>query len=324
MSASLLSALFRRDKIDGNSCTFEICDIERSYYGYRPSLPANIAFTVIFGASLIAYILQAFTSRRFLGFSIAMILGTLCEAVGYIGRILMHDNPWALNPFMIQICCLTIGPAFLAAGIYFCLSRIVTTFGRENSRIPAAWYPRIFIPCDIIALALQGAGGGIASSADPFTPEADLGTNLMIAGVVWQVVILSAFILLAVDFAVRTTLRMRSIGVEALDPKHAILRSSFAFRGFLVALSLATLFIFIRCVYRIAELSGGWDGPLLKDEPLFFALEGVMIVLAVLVLNAFHPGRGFGRETSTPDEELKGALSQDGDSTRSELLTNRR
>ncbi|EGE84560.1 parasitic phase-specific protein PSP-1, variant [Blastomyces dermatitidis ATCC 18188] len=325
MSASLLSALVRRqDYMTGDSCTFEICDIENSYYGYRPTRSANIAFAVIFGVSFLAYVVQAFTSRRFLGFSIAMVLGTLCELIGYIGRILMYDNPWAQNPFMVQICCLTIGPAFLAAGIYFCLSRIVTTFGRENSRIPAVWYPRIFIPCDILALALQGAGGGLASSADHGTSAADVGTNLMIAGVVWQVVILGVFILLAMDFAIRTVLRMQSIGVEALDPKHAMLRSSFAFRGFLTALSLATLFIFTRCVYRIAELSGGWDGPLLKDEPLFIGLEGVMVALAVLVLNAFHPGRCFGTETATHGEELKGHISQDGDSTQMELIGSRR
>ncbi|EEH10300.1 parasitic phase-specific protein PSP-1 [Histoplasma capsulatum G186AR] len=307
MLASLLSALARRE-IDGDSCTFEICNIDDSYYGYRPSRAANIAFAAIFGFSLVAFVLQSFISRRFLGFSIAMILGTLCELIGYIGRILMYNNPWAQNPFMIQICCLTIAPAFLAAGIYFCLSRIVTTFGRENSRIPAAWYPRIFIPCDILALALQGAGGGIASSADYGTSLAETGTNLMIAGVVWQVAILAVFILLAVDFAIRTLRRMRSIGVEALDPNHAALRSSFAFRSFLVALCLATLFIFIRCVYRIAELSDGWDGPLLKDEPLFIGLESVMIVLAVLVLNAFHPGWGFGRSANAPEVELKGLV----------------
>ncbi|OJD14575.1 hypothetical protein AJ78_05093 [Emergomyces pasteurianus Ep9510] len=312
MSASLLSSLFRREEMDLNSCTFETCNISESYYGYRPSRSANIAFTVVFGISFITYILQAFTSKRFLGFSIAMILGTLSEVIGYIGRVLMSDNPWAENPFMTQICCLTLAPAFLAAGIYFCLSRIVTTFGRDNSRIPAAWYPRIFIPCDILALALQGAGGGLASSADPGTAGADLGTDLMIAGVVWQVVILFVFILLAVDFAIRTLRRLRSVGTEALDAKYITLRSSFAFRGFLVALSLATFFIFIRCVYRIAELSGGWDGPLLRDEPLFIGLEGVMIALAVVVLNAFHPGRCFGNAADIVGVELKGRLSDNG------------
>ncbi|PGH12225.1 hypothetical protein AJ79_04405 [Helicocarpus griseus UAMH5409] len=324
MSTSLLSALSRRQEMSPELCTFELCDIKDSYYGYRPSLPANIALTAVFGVSFLLYVPQSFSSRRFLGFSIAMILGTACEAIGYVGRILMWNNPWKQVPFMIQICCLTIGPAFLAAAIYFCLSRIVTTFGRDNSRLPAAWYPRIFIPCDIIALILQGAGGGIAATADYDMDAANLGKNLMIAGVVWQIVILAVFILLAVDFAVRTMLRMKSIGLGALDPQHAMLRGSFAFRGFLVALSLATLFIFVRCVYRIAELSGGWDGPLMKEEPLFIALEGAMIGAAVLVLNAFHPGRCFRIWNDSKDEEKEGQISSDENFSQQELIAGRR
>ncbi|EER27349.1 hypothetical protein D8B26_006596 [Coccidioides posadasii str. Silveira] len=287
-TTALLTTLFRRE-LDTESCTFETCDIELSWYKYRPSLEANATLTAIFGLSAIIFLIQGIVTRRFVGFTIAMVLGTVAEAVGYVGRILMWDNPWKQVPFMIQICCLTIAPAFLAAGIYFTLSRIVTTFGADNSRIRPLWYPRIFIPCDIIALSLQGAGGGIASSSED--PDgADLGKNIMIAGLVAQVVTLSAFILLAVDFSIRAYRRMRSMGGDAaLDPRHARLRASFGFRAFLVALAVSTLTIFTRCVYRVAELSEGWDGPLMRDEPLFIVLEGVMIVIAVVVLNAFNP-----------------------------------
>ena len=44
---------------------------------------------------------------------------------GYAGRIMMWKNPFELNPFLIQICCLTIAPAFLCAGIYLCLARML-------------------------------------------------------------------------------------------------------------------------------------------------------------------------------------------------------
>jgi RTA1 like protein len=68
-------------------------------------------------------------------------------------------------PFVIQIVCLTIAPAFYAAGIYFCLSRIVTVFGVENSRVSAKTYPILFISCDFVSLLLQSIGGGMAASA---------------------------------------------------------------------------------------------------------------------------------------------------------------
>lgn len=60
--------------------------------------------------------------------------------------------------------------------------------------------------------------------------------------------------------------------------------------------------IFIRCVYRCVELSGGFFGELfVDDEPLFMVLEGVMIILAALGLTVFHPGWVFGQGMLTPD-----------------------
>ena len=57
------------------------------------------------------------------------------------------------NAFL-QVVPLTIAPAFYAAGIYFCLSRIVTVFGTENSRLKPSRYPQIFISLDAISLTL--------------------------------------------------------------------------------------------------------------------------------------------------------------------------
>ena len=199
----------------------------------------------------------------------------------------------AQNPFLLQIICLTIAPAFLAAGVYLCLSRIVSTFGAENSRIRPLSYPRIFIPCDVASLVLQALGGGIASAKTHSHQDPTLGNNIMIAGLSVQVVTLLIFIILALDFAFRTIRRIRRLGQDALDPRHAKLRESFAFKGFLVALSLATLCIFTRCVYRVAELSEGWTGHLIRTQKYFIGLEGAVIVVAVLSLNAFHPGLCF-------------------------------
>ena len=115
----------------------------------------------------------------------------------------------------------------------------------------------------------------------------------MIAGLSIQVVTLLIFIVLSGDFAWRTYRRSQTMGGEALDPTHARLRNSWAFKGFLVALSFATLCIFTRSVYRVAELSEGWNGRLIKTQSYFIGLEGAIVGLAVLALNAFHPGLCF-------------------------------
>jgi len=63
----------------------------------------------------------------------------------------------------------------------------------------------------------------------------------------------------------------------------------------ITALWAAAILIFIRSVYRVAELSGGFDSAIANDEPAFMVLEGPMIILAVAVLTAFHPGLAFDR-----------------------------
>jgi hypothetical protein len=60
-----------------------------------------------------------------------------------------------------------------------------------------------------------------------------------------------------------------------------------------LALAFATLFIFIRSCFRVAELSSGFASALANDQVTFMVLEGAMIVLASLALTVFHPGRCF-------------------------------
>lgn len=40
------------------------------------------------------------------------------------------------------------------------------------------------------------------------------------------------------------------------------------------ALAVATITIFIRCVFRVAELQSGFNGALFNDEIAFMVLEG--------------------------------------------------
>ena len=131
----------------------------------------------------------------------------------------------------------------------------------------------------------------MASVASHQGTSVDTGDNIMIAGLSFQVVTLLVFIVVSADFALNTLRRHRALGAAAFDqnPLLVRIRNSIKFRGFLAALAVATLTIFWRCVYRVAELSRGWDGPLMKRQDLFIGFEGVMIVVACLVLNFFHP-----------------------------------
>lgn len=48
---------------------------------------------------------------------------------------------------------------------------------------------------------------------------------------------------------------------------------------------LSTVCIFCRSVFRVAELSGGWTGPVMLRQDLFVGFEGVMVVVACGVVS---------------------------------------
>jgi hypothetical protein len=151
--------------------------------------------------------------------------------------------------------------------------------------------PIQFIPCDLVSLLLQAAGGGLASAESNAGKRPDIGDNIMVAGLAFQVLTLGIFIILCADFALNTHRRYKSLGSDAFDqnPHFITLRNSVKFKGFLAALALATLCIFWRSVYRVVELAEGWTGNLIRRQNLFIGFEGVMVIIAVLALNVFHP-----------------------------------
>jgi hypothetical protein len=242
---------------------------------------------------------------------IALCLGCIGEAVGYGGRIMLYNNPFDENGFTIQICCLIISPAFVSAGIYLTLKHIVINFGEKWSRLKPVWYTRVFIAGDIFSLVLQGAGGGLASTADAGSNLQDVGTDLMIAGVIFQVVILAFFGYFLTEYTLRTYRRRDQLSEESMT----LFRKT-SFRCFMSAIIVAFVAIFVRCVYRIPELTGGWRSELMRNEPEFIVLEGVMIVIAVGVLTVFHPGYCFpalGNTMGNKRETPRGKSVEDSD-----------
>ncbi len=79
-------------------------------------------------------------------------------------------------------------------------------------------------------------------------------------------------------------------------------------------LATATITIFIRSVYRCAELSGGFNSTLFtSDEALFMILEGLMIVIATTCLTVFHPAvcfQGVWHEANFTFRTKKGASAK--------------
>ena len=172
----------------------------------------------------------------------------------------------------------------------------------------------------MVALILQAAGGAVASIAEFGSPALDAGVNTMIAGVAWQVVALGLFGVLSFEFWIR----VRSTPSSALNPAFVGLRAQKSFQpGFLVAILLTGIFIFVRSVFRCAELSEGFHGPLANDEVTFMVLEGTMIALACILLTVFHPGLVVGGEvwSAASWKGAKNAAATDAEKARPDTDT---
>ncbi|USP73732.1 sphingoid long-chain base transporter rsb1 [Curvularia clavata] len=282
------------------------CEVENTILGYAPNLAANAFFAAFFG---LAFVLQLFFGIRYKTWTYMIALGCGCvaECIGYIGRILLYNNPWSDVGFNIQIVLLIFAPAFLAAGIYLTLKHIVIQFGQEWSRLRPSWYTYLFIAADVLSLVMQSAGGALAATADPGEKLLDVGTNIMIAGIIWQVVALAIFGLLVLEYSIRTYRRRDILSSSALA-----LWSTRRFKFFCGGVLLAYTCILVRCIYRIPELLGGWGGELMQAETEFIILEGVMIAITVLAQTVFHPGICFPPLGNTigKRKNAKGSVSE--------------
>lgn len=259
------------------------CPVEATLFGYRPDLAANAVLVALFSACCLINIILGIRWKWW-SYLIALSSGCALETIGYVGRILLHRNPYDTTAFSIQFICLVIAPAFIAAGLYLGLKHLVIRCGREKSLLPPALYTWIFISTDITTLILQAIGAVLATTVHKPT-TLRLGTNIALAGIILQVIALVFFGLLAAIFLWRN-----KFGKGSKDRPLVAPRDSTRLRLFIFGQSIAYLTILIRCIYRIPEISSGFDSHIFRNELDFMFLDGFMMAVGAVTLSAFHPG----------------------------------
>ncbi|KAL1964109.1 hypothetical protein VTN77DRAFT_7527 [Rasamsonia byssochlamydoides] len=282
------------------------CPVSKTTLGYYPNLGANVFFCVGFAICAL-WTLTVGVWKRTWSFGITVAAGFALEAIGYIGRIIMHHNPWSSTGFKIQIVCIILAPTLICAGIYLTLKHVARTVGPDLSRLKPRFYTWIFIPFDVFCLCLQAIGGGVdaaGSSADNVNEhELKVGNDIIIAGIVLQVVNLAVFGLLSLDFFWHA--RRHFSSGDHSSPEAKVWHSK-RFRIFCTAVACAYTGILIRCIYRIAEMSGGWGNPIMRNEVLFIVLEGVMVLYPAFILTIFAPGFFFPEMANSSSSSRSG------------------
>lgn len=273
----------------------------------------NAIFTALFGLLLIIHF-GYMVWLKFIYFGICMFFGIGCEFAGYLARTLAVSDTANSNYFLCQIICLTIAPAFIMASIYYTLGKLIVVHGRNYSILKPVFYGYIFIFCDVLSLVIQAIGGGMAAVASLSYENPDNGTHVMVAGIAFQVVSMTLFYGFFFDFLYRINFKAspevkftfanlikifnfgpssQRLRVEKLEPfydqEYRHLRDKKLFRYFPIAVTLATTFIYIRCVYRVVELAQGWSGNLITHEVYLMCLDALMVFLTCFLFVIIHP-----------------------------------
>lgn len=71
--------------------------------------------------------------------------------------------------------------------------------------------------------------------------------------------------------------------------------------------AVAAVCLFIRSCWRVAELNGGFNGPLSSKEGIFIALDSVPMIIMSVLLTVIHPEFWF--DNSRP---LSGKITEEG------------
>ncbi|KAI1172006.1 RTA1-domain-containing protein [Nemania sp. FL0916] len=264
-------------------CTLDTCPLSKSYYGYRPNLGIDIFFTIVYVAIIIRCIFVIITKRKWLGYTIAVLVGSILELTGFVSRIYGYVNPFVQNGWIIQYSFITFAPVFMTAAIYVCIGRIADYLGRGSFNINPRLYARVFIPSDVVALLVQSSGGAISVTEDfNLSGGISTGQGIIIGGLALQVLSLTIFFFLFLGVIWPTDL-FRSTKTAKLDQDDRRIRI------FIVLIIVAIILITGRSAFRVAEFSEGIFGSLSHDEPLFIIFDGFPVAIATSLMVWFHP-----------------------------------
>ncbi|TEA17062.1 Protein RTM1 [Colletotrichum sidae] len=273
-----------------------------SVWLFEPSLPAAVVATILYSVATawITY-LTCFKYRAW--FFSCVPVGGLCQVTGYAMRSYSTQNhqnivgsmsdPPRLSSFGSQIhgkigifasstSLIVLAPIFIAAGNYLLIGRLIRAVlpptHHKIFKIPARYLTRVYVSLDIVCMCVQSSGSSLASGVGWTGELADIGINILLAGLALQVLSFSTYLCILVRFHVLS----RSMAEpRAPDGWHKVFR----------AVSISSSLILVRCIFRMVEFAEGQEGYSLQHEWMFWIFEGLLMIIALTVFCIWHPSR---------------------------------
>ncbi|KAG8531303.1 uncharacterized protein KY384_002931 [Bacidia gigantensis] len=153
----------------------------------------------------------------------------------------------------MQSLLLLLAPAFFAATLYMELGKIALALqAGDRCLIKPRWLTRTFVAGDVLSFFIIAGGGGIMAQGG----KSMLGANIIVGGLLLQVIFFAIFIVVAISFdrGMRKRLTEQSSKAEV------------NWRKRLRVLYVANTLIMLRNVVRAVEYAQGNEGYLLRHE----------------------------------------------------------
>ncbi len=216
------------------------------------------------------------------------------EIIGYIARSDARSNTGKLPSFIVQNTLLLLPPVLFAATVYMVLGRIICSVKAEKiSLVRVDWLTTIFVLGDVFAFVVQGSGAGLMVTAS----QSALGGNIIVAGLLIQVVMFGLFCLTAAVFHYRY--QSRYAGAATRDNATEWKQSLYMLYGI-------SLLIMVRSVFRVVEFSLGQDGYPLTHEWTLYVFDSTLMFAAMVIFFLWHPSR-----LQQGQEKVRGSISPD-------------
>ncbi|KAL5529008.1 hypothetical protein ACEPAG_4982 [Sanghuangporus baumii] len=247
----------------------------KSALNYVPSKTPAIAAGAVYAVLTALLFIRLFRWKAWWG--LCLPIGTLCFSVGFFIRYASAADTSNLGTFVITQILIVISPAAFLAFNYIVYGRLIRMFATGRNRyslIRPEIVAKTFIISDVVTFCVQGGGGGLQAQDD----TANLGRIILLIGIIVQ----------ALSYVVFYFILIHSHRMFSRDDKF----DEYNFPWRLVhVLHFSSVFIIIRCAYRVVELAQGNNGYLLTHEIFFYMLDTIPLFFATAIYVFFWPGK---------------------------------
>jgi hypothetical protein len=264
MDTSLLD-LTRRNQFSDDGRT-----LTQIVFNYVPNKTVSgIAGGIFY---LITLLLFFRTVRTRSWWSLCLPIGAFFYATGFVLRIILANNQDSLGLFIIEQIFIICSPACFLAFNYIVYGRLITEWvNPQYSLLRPSIVAKVFITSDILTFLIQAGGSGFT---DDDTIE--IGMHIMLGGLVLQLI---SYVLFQIMF---TVVHWRVHKAGALVHKQR-------WHKILWVLHFSSVFIVIRCVFRVAERADDAHAYLNTHEYIFYLLDVVPLFFATAIYFFYWP-----------------------------------